>query len=86
MFFPNARVIHSPSSSGDAFDPPLAQPLQGTQNDLPAGFLFAPIVMSSQSDSGIPLLHAPSGVGYRLIELPAELVSLMESDNPPVYV
>ena len=42
--------------------------------------------MSSQSDSGIPLLHAPSGVGYRLIELPAELVSLMESDNAPVYV
>lgn len=40
--------------------------------------------MSSQNIAGIPLTHAPNGVGYRLIELPPELATLLESDNPPV--
>ncbi|KAH8900209.1 hypothetical protein GQ53DRAFT_741163 [Thozetella sp. PMI_491] len=39
--------------------------------------------MSSQQNAGIPLSHAPSGVGYKLFELPPELVSLLEGDNPP---
>ncbi|KAI0482210.1 hypothetical protein GGR56DRAFT_175858 [Xylariaceae sp. FL0804] len=40
--------------------------------------------MSSQKDSGIPLAHAPDGVGYKLMELPPELLELLESDDPPV--
>ncbi|KAI0013026.1 hypothetical protein F4779DRAFT_613894 [Xylariaceae sp. FL0662B] len=40
--------------------------------------------MSSQKDLGIPLVHASDGLGYRLLELPAELLTLLESDNPPV--
>ncbi|RYP21684.1 hypothetical protein DL765_002145 [Monosporascus sp. GIB2] len=40
--------------------------------------------MSTQSDAGIPLLHAPDGKGYKLLELPPELLALLESDNPPV--
>ncbi len=39
--------------------------------------------MSSQDGAGIPLVHAPDGLGYRLLELPAELVALLEGDNPP---
>ncbi|KAJ9136473.1 hypothetical protein NKR23_g9877 [Pleurostoma richardsiae] len=38
--------------------------------------------MSSQNNTGIPLSHAPDGVGYRLLELPPELLSLLESDDP----
>lgn len=41
--------------------------------------------MSSQAD-GTPLHHAPDNVGYRLIELPAEVQTLLESENPPVFV
>ncbi|KAI1079144.1 hypothetical protein F5B20DRAFT_180470 [Whalleya microplaca] len=40
--------------------------------------------MSSQNDTGIPLAHAPDGVGYRLLELPPELLALLESEDPPV--
>ncbi|KPM45336.1 hypothetical protein AK830_g1136 [Neonectria ditissima] len=39
--------------------------------------------MSSQS-RGIPLRHIPDDAGYRLIELPPELLSLLESDTAPV--
>lgn len=39
--------------------------------------------MSSQDDKGIPLVHAPTGLGYKLLELPPELLELLESDNPP---
>ncbi|KAI1757224.1 hypothetical protein F4782DRAFT_525981 [Xylaria castorea] len=39
--------------------------------------------MSSQNDSGIPVFHAPDGVGYRLMELPPELLEALESPNPP---
>lgn len=39
--------------------------------------------MSSQT-RGIPVRHIPDDAGYRLIELPPELVSLLESDNAPV--
>lgn len=33
--------------------------------------------------AGIPLNHAPNGVGYRLLELPPELLALLDSDAPP---
>lgn len=39
--------------------------------------------MSSQDDKGIPLWHAPGGVGYKLLELPPELAAQLEGDNPP---
>ncbi|KAM0432877.1 hypothetical protein ACHAPT_004579 [Fusarium lateritium] len=39
--------------------------------------------MSSQS-RGITVQHAPSDKNYRLIELPPELQSLLESDTAPV--
>lgn len=35
---------------------------------------------------GIPLAHAPDGAGYRLLELPPELLTLLESEDPPVSV
>jgi sister chromatid cohesion protein DCC1 len=40
--------------------------------------------MSSQDNKGIPLSHAPENVSYKLLELPPELVELLESDNPPM--
>ncbi|KAI0848904.1 hypothetical protein F5Y00DRAFT_262060 [Daldinia vernicosa] len=40
--------------------------------------------MSSQRETGISLNHAPGGVGYKLLELPPELLTLLESDTPPV--
>ncbi|CAJ2502046.1 Uu.00g048990.m01.CDS01 [Anthostomella pinea] len=40
--------------------------------------------MSTQRDTGIPFTHAPDGVGYKLMELPPELLEALESDNPPV--
>ncbi|KAH8681546.1 hypothetical protein BX600DRAFT_429473 [Xylariales sp. PMI_506] len=40
--------------------------------------------MSSQNNSGIPLAHAPDGVGYKLLELPSELLALLESDDAPI--
>ncbi|KAL7924554.1 hypothetical protein ACQKWADRAFT_311326 [Trichoderma austrokoningii] len=36
------------------------------------------------TDFKIPFRHQPDDTGYRLIELPPELQSLLESDNPPV--
>ncbi|KAH6608374.1 hypothetical protein Trco_001720 [Trichoderma cornu-damae] len=39
---------------------------------------------SSQATLQIPLRHKPDDIGYRLIELPPEVESLLESDNPPV--
>ncbi|KAI8949027.1 hypothetical protein F4801DRAFT_580810 [Xylaria longipes] len=39
--------------------------------------------MSSQKDSGIPVFHAPDGLGYRLMELPPELLEALESPDPP---
>ncbi|EEU40183.1 uncharacterized protein NECHADRAFT_76204 [Fusarium vanettenii 77-13-4] len=39
--------------------------------------------MSSQS-RGITIQHTPSETNYRLIELPPELQSLLESDSAPV--
>ena len=41
--------------------------------------------MSSQDNQGISLSHAPDGIGYRLLELPPELVVLLEGENPPAY-
>lgn len=40
----------------------------------------------STTDIKIPLRHKPDDIGYRLIELPPDLQSLLESDNPPVFV
>ncbi|KAI1336937.1 hypothetical protein F5Y15DRAFT_191452 [Xylariaceae sp. FL0016] len=40
-------------------------------------------MLSTQQDTGVPLVHAPDGVGYRLMELPPELLQLLESDDPP---
>ncbi|KAK3319052.1 hypothetical protein B0H66DRAFT_558657 [Apodospora peruviana] len=34
--------------------------------------------------TAIPFSHAPNGVGYKLLELPSELVELLEGENPPV--
>ncbi|KID85391.1 Sister chromatid cohesion protein DCC1, partial [Metarhizium majus ARSEF 297] len=39
--------------------------------------------MSSQSQ-GIKLIHNPDSSGYRLLELPPDLVNLLESDTAPV--
>lgn len=42
--------------------------------------------MSSQDNKGIPFSHALDGVGYKLLELPPELVTLLEGENPPTLV
>ncbi|KAL6872810.1 hypothetical protein J3F83DRAFT_731076 [Trichoderma novae-zelandiae] len=39
---------------------------------------------SSQEPEKIPLHYRPDDIGYRLIELPPELESLLESENAPV--
>ncbi|KAK4248302.1 hypothetical protein C7999DRAFT_40446 [Corynascus novoguineensis] len=40
--------------------------------------------MSTQNISNsIPLSHAPDGTGYKLMELPPELLELLESQDPP---
>ncbi|KAI0872936.1 hypothetical protein GGS24DRAFT_413897 [Hypoxylon argillaceum] len=39
--------------------------------------------MSSQNDPGIPIFHAPDGIGYKLMELPPELLEALESANRP---
>lgn len=41
------------------------------------------ITMASQS-GGITVQHNPSPTSYRLIELPPDLLSLLESDDAPV--
>ncbi|KAJ2907315.1 uncharacterized protein MKZ38_003171 [Zalerion maritima] len=38
----------------------------------------------SQLNGGTPLTHAPDGQSYRLLELPPDLLQLLESDDPPV--
>ncbi|KAH8839109.1 hypothetical protein MCOR27_010474 [Pyricularia oryzae] len=38
--------------------------------------------MSSQTNKGIPFSHGLDGVGYKLLELPPELVTLLEGENP----
>ncbi|KAK1755595.1 hypothetical protein QBC47DRAFT_380741 [Echria macrotheca] len=38
---------------------------------------------ATNTPPAIPLYHAPHGRGYKLLELPPELVTLLESDNPP---
>ncbi|KKY38612.1 hypothetical protein UCDDA912_g01449 [Diaporthe ampelina] len=40
-------------------------------------------MLSSQSVAGIPLNHAPPATTYKLLELPPELLALLESDKPP---
>ncbi|KAK3307300.1 uncharacterized protein B0T15DRAFT_173000 [Chaetomium strumarium] len=40
--------------------------------------------MSSQSNTGIPLSHALHGAAYKLLELPPELLELLESGDPPI--
>lgn len=42
-------------------------------------------MLSSQppATAGLPLNHAPNGVGYKLLELPPELLALLDSDAPP---
>jgi len=43
--------------------------------------------MSTQDISNsIPLSHAPDGTGYKLMELPPELLELLESQDPPTQV
>ncbi|KAI0515318.1 hypothetical protein F5B22DRAFT_197879 [Xylaria bambusicola] len=39
--------------------------------------------MPSQNDSGIPVIHAPDGIGYKLLELPPELLEALNSATPP---
>lgn len=40
--------------------------------------------MSTQADTGILLAHAPDGANYKLLELPPDLLALLESQDPPV--
>ncbi|KAH7369275.1 hypothetical protein B0T11DRAFT_278521 [Plectosphaerella cucumerina] len=40
--------------------------------------------MPTQEDTGIPIFSAPDGRGYRLLELPPELESLLDSPTAPV--
>lgn len=60
------------------------------QSDLNVGknviHIPDPPNMSSQGNKGIPFSHALDGVGYKLLELPPELVTLLEGENPPTYV
>jgi len=42
--------------------------------------------MSSQNDAGIPVSHSPNDVGYKLMELPPELLEALESASPPESV
>lgn len=39
--------------------------------------------MPSQADTGIPIVHQPDGINYKLFEVPPELLELLESDEPP---
>lgn len=41
------------------------------------------MIPSQLAAAGIPLNHAPDGAGYRLLELPPELLALLESEFPP---
>ncbi|ROW14065.1 hypothetical protein VPNG_04187 [Cytospora leucostoma] len=42
------------------------------------------MLSTQEANKGIPLHHAPSGTGYKLLELPPELLALLESDDPPI--
>ncbi|KAH6634824.1 hypothetical protein B0J18DRAFT_417259 [Chaetomium sp. MPI-SDFR-AT-0129] len=39
--------------------------------------------MPVQPNSGIPLSHLPNEAGYKLLELPPELLELLEGQDPP---
>lgn len=39
--------------------------------------------LSQASTTSTPLNHAPTTTAYRLLELPTELLALLESENPP---
>ncbi|KAK3898960.1 hypothetical protein C8A05DRAFT_46850 [Staphylotrichum tortipilum] len=39
--------------------------------------------MSTLNQPGIPLSHAPDGTGYKLLELPPELLELLKGPDPP---
>ncbi|KAI0396711.1 hypothetical protein F5Y17DRAFT_418466 [Xylariaceae sp. FL0594] len=39
--------------------------------------------MPTQIGTGIQLSHSPDGVGYKLMELPPEVLEALESANPP---
>ncbi|KAK4109712.1 hypothetical protein N656DRAFT_782545 [Canariomyces notabilis] len=39
--------------------------------------------MATQDDAGIPLFHAVDETGYKLLELPPELLELLERPDPP---
>ncbi|KAL2177693.1 uncharacterized protein P884DRAFT_259317 [Thermothelomyces heterothallicus CBS 202.75] len=39
--------------------------------------------MSTQDTGSIPLSHAPDGTGYKLMELPPELLELLQGQDPP---
>jgi sister chromatid cohesion protein DCC1 len=41
--------------------------------------------MSSQDATGIPLSASHKQQAFKLLELPPELLQLLESDNPPTY-
>lgn len=41
------------------------------------------MIPAQSAAAGIPLEHAPDGAGYRLLELPPELLALLESESPP---
>ncbi|KAH8194718.1 hypothetical protein TruAng_011111 [Truncatella angustata] len=40
--------------------------------------------MATQDNAGIPLTHAHNGLNYKLLELPPELLALLEADDAPV--
>lgn len=50
------------------------------------GAPFGSISIMSTQGQAIPLRHQPHDAGYRLLELPPELQSLLESDTAPVSV
>lgn len=39
--------------------------------------------INTRPTTGTPLNHAPTPTTYKLLELPPELLALLESDNPP---
>lgn len=55
-----------------------------TKNNPPPTTTTTTTMLPSHSASaGIPLNHAPEGAGYKLLELPPELLALLESESPP---
>lgn len=39
--------------------------------------------LTQSTGTGVPLNHAPTTTTYKLLELPPELLALLESDHPP---